>query len=799
MKRWRKYVKHFSIADNTSGLKERPSAVCYLLSGVFFKKNLLVLSLFLLIGMLPTRISKGCGPGDFRFHGYSFLNPGIINAKAAYAPFFLDFKEIYQYYKANASIQQNDNLLEWQEIFCDLVEVEDLKYIIYKASVSEMKLLQTSVKSKAIPLDYRITENTFARHLKRHKCLETVNYLIFAKQCEPHVTQSDPWKPAPRNTNAMQKLIDEGRRIFRTTQSHYIRLRYAYQLIRLAHYKKDYRQTLALHDFLIPKFDRQNSIIHYWIEGHRAGALMALGEKVEASHVFAKIFQDCPSKRESAYRSFKISTDEEWKQCLLLCNDDSERATLYAIRANARYSRAVEEMGKIHELDPKNENLELLLVKEIRELERDLLGYEFNDKKDFNKRNFNRPRKEAGRYVIELQDFVRKVAEAGMVVRPELWMLAEGYLELLAGDHYAAAKTFEQIRPAIKNKTLKEQLEVFELALKISSLQTITPENEQEIYEIQDENEFYKLYPDFEDFIKDKFSQVYQWDKSPGKAFRCHNSLTELKPNPKIEIIDDLLGLCKKEDKNRFEKNLVEDDKGNSLENDLLDIKATFLMTQRQLEAALEVLKEIDRAEWDNYGLFDPFEERLNDCVFCPRRDTSELLNKGEILEELLDLEYRAKAELDNSARYYYRIGLALYNMTYFGYAWNVMDYYRSGGSYQPWNINDADHVFSHWSYPLGNRENMDCSQAMYYFEKTRLLTKDRELGAKAAFMAAKCEQKQYFTSKLYQPPDCKNCIPEPTPEYQHYFYLLQENYSDTPFFLRIINECMYFEAYVTK
>jgi hypothetical protein len=84
----------------------------------------------------------------------------------------------------------------------------------------------------------------------------------------------------------------------------------------------------------------------------------------------------------SAYLLFAASrsrSDEEWKAALRLCQTDTERATLFAMRAGARDSRALEEMQEIYRLDPKNPFLEVLLVKEIQELEEDLLGVEFND------------------------------------------------------------------------------------------------------------------------------------------------------------------------------------------------------------------------------------------------------------------------------------------------------------------------------------------------------------------------------------------------------------------------------------
>jgi hypothetical protein len=65
--------------------------------------------------------------------------------------------------------------------------------------------------------------------------------------------------------------------------------------------------------------------------------------------------------------------------------------------------------------------------------------------------------------------------------------------------------------------------------------------------------------------------------------------------------------------------------------------------------------------------------------------------------------------------------------------------------------------------------------------------------------MAARCEQRMYYTSK-----DCKynsygNKIPDFPEEYQTYFKLLKENYSETDFYKEAIQECKFFAAYDRK
>ena len=744
-----------------------------------------------LLLLAPLSRTQGCGPVERIFHGYSFLNPAIVNAEAKAAPFFLSFEEIYRQFGGQEKVQIEDNIAEWRQRFCNLPAAQDIYQIVYKADLNTMERIRIAALNPRIQLDVVLENNTFARHLVRDHCLEVIDYLVFAKRCERHVTPSaDPWEETPRDRAAMEELIEEGVRLFPDLESHYVRLRYAYQLIRLAHYAGLYQHALDLYDRLMPMVDNDPSIIEYWIEGHRAGALLKVGRHVEASYLYSRIFENCPSKRESAFRSFRIQTDEEWRQCLLLCQSDEERATLYALRARDADSRAVEEMEKIYDLDPQNEHLEILLVREMKKLEQNLLGLDFNDKRAQNKAEFNIPRPWAGDYVIAMQAFVRRVAGEGQVARPVLWKIAEGYLELLAGEYYYAARTFANARSMLnrRQQTLGDQLAKFELALRISAWERMADSVEIAAAEIMRNNLVYRQDSDFRDFLGDKMADLYDLSEEPGMAFLCRFPLQAMRPNPQQELINNLLAVAGKKDPNRFEKALLETSKISNVKSDLLDMQAVLYLSQMQPEAALETLKDME-PEWDNYGLFNPFVERIHDNVSRPLPSNVRTFNRRELIERLLDLEYQAKSGVSNADSIYYQLGLAWYNMSYFGHSWKAMDYFRSGASLSKWNLTDGDNIVPHYYYPFGNRENFDCSRALYYFEKTRLLADDPEIAARATYMAAKCERNAYYVNRFRE---------GTTRTYEH-FQLLEENYADTKFYQRVIKECKTFEAYVAR
>jgi hypothetical protein len=737
--------------------------------------------------------TQNCGPIDRTVQGYTFIDPQLIGLEAASVPFSLRFGDFSRFYGDNESVKETDNVTEWWERFCEYPEKEDVKTVIYSTPINQLVRLLNAIHDNEEIADFDLAANTFARYLKTHRCTETINYLIFAKKCEPHCKKlGDPWQEQKRDPEEMRRLINEGLEAFRRTKSYYLRLRYAYQIVRLAHYAQDFEQAIELYDYCRPKMDNHPSIIDYWLLGHKAGALMALGKNVEASYLYSLIFENCPSKRESAYLSFRINNDEEWRQCLNLCKDDHERATLYAIRAGHADSRALEEMRYIYDLDPTNRHLENLLFREVKKLEKRLLGLGFREQAG---NKFN-PRDSslfwAGRYVIDLQAFASRLAEEKKVKNPELWKIAEGYLEVLAGNYYQARKTLAEARAMTRNSPVQNQIEIFELALQISDFSEVTDSVENAAARIIRSNEWYQIYRDFPDLLYDKLATLYDESKDPGKAFLCRYTLQELRPNPQPDILDNLIEICQSPNRNRMEDELVETEPDQTIINDLLDIKATYFLSRFQLEAALETYKKMPREKWGDYGFFNPFVERFHDCVKCALPDNVPTYNKGELIERILDLEYQAKAQPERSDSIYYQIGLAFYNMTYFGQAWKLTDYYRGWDSVRRGRLQDGGEVevINVARFPFGNRETFDCTQAEYFFNLARIQADDPEFAAKAAYMAAKCERNEYYVNRT-----------SGVERTFKYFDMLRDQYNNTEYYKELSERgrCKTFIAYLQK
>jgi len=767
----------------------------------------------ILFFLLPQTISKGCGPYRNLITGYTFIGTPLLLEAAKPVPFALhfSFENIYKYYGLELERQELANLKDWKERVCEAAETDEIRAVIYDASLQTLLAIKSAATDRKVNLPRELLSNAFVDYLVYNRCEETLEYLIFAKNCEPHVlSPTDAWEGQQRDSTRMSDLIEEGSILFRRTKSHYLKLRYAYQIVRLAHYKKDYEETISLYDELIPKIDITENVIYYWLLGHRAGALRALGRYTEAAHLYTVIFANCPSRRESAFRSFLVRDDDEWNQVYLMCKTNDERAALFAIRGISS-GRALPAMEQIYQINPKSDFLETLLVREIRKIEQQILGVAPFGTKPHQRIAQITPRSnnQLGDYLVALQQFTIQCREEKKVKNGSLWLITEGYLEFLAGNYYQAEQTFLNAKQLVVSEDLQQELEVLSTVLKLATIEHIDTDVEDELYKIYQQNKKWQDYPGFSEYFNDRVAQLYQQAGKPGLAFRMHYRINDLRYNPDINIIDDLLETITRGDTalTDFSSMLGKDTLGEDARQELLNIKATYWMSQHQYYRALSVWKQMDRIMWDEFGTFSPFTERFNDCVHCDSPDDrgiivdtgTVMLSKGRIVETILGADSDARTGQENAARQLYNIGCGLYNMSYFGYAWNAMDFYRSGGSNTPSNLSAQGGVLFYWDAPYGNKENFDLTMARTYFEDARsaaLAFNDRELAAKATFMIAKCEQKECYTSGTHQLTIVGNNIPRLPDEYLTNFRILCDEYSNTNFYGEIKEKCKYFFAY---
>jgi hypothetical protein len=158
-------------------------------------------------------------------------------------------------------------------------------------------------------------------------------------------------------------------------------------------------------------------------------------------------------------------------------------------------------------------------------------------------------------------------------------------------------------------------------------------------------------------------------------------------------------------------------------------------------------------------------------------------------MEELQKKEKGAKA----TSADLYELAVGYYNMTYYGRAWQMVRYDRTGGdgfSIPP----DA--------LPY-EKEYYGCFTAEKYYRKAFMRSDDPNFKARCIFMMAKCAQKTAIGSPPgydfgYDTNGLKD-FHILAFKYSKYFPQLVKNYRNTKFFNEAYNTCSYLRDFVNK
>jgi|GEM_PF-5905791 len=773
-----------------------------------FFRCLVILSSLLFINQ-PTNLLFGCYEGGEDESNISYyFDPQIINTES-FEPLLYTYHTYYTDEWLNDSSQVYDNAKEWVA-FCDGVPADsDVISVIYTTKNTEMlNSICNYVNYDSIPINnlparhYRgmsqwknhinkdLENNSLVKYWKSQKntlkVKSMMEYLLYAKSCEPLVTGYYDWddqaskKRLSSTARIRDSLINLGLLRYGTDLPSVIKLRYAYQVIRLNHYGDNFQQTIHLYDSLVPPLEaNKESVIAYWALGNKAGATLSLGDEAEASYLFSVLFDKCEDRRHTAVMGFRVKNDSVFQLCLKKCRSDHERATLYFLEGLGFRSNALEEMEKLYSLEPSSEQLEVLLVREIVKIEDELRPSDWKGDRN----NFH----EINAYALKLHEFITKCVSENKVRTPDAWLIAMGYSNYLAGLVSDARRTYAEIKPKIKDQNLFANLSVLDLAAQVDELQSMTPEVENDLFKTIEERHHTIL---LQSFVK-KAGELYHKQGNSIKEFLCKFNISTVSNKPTLSMLDSLLLIARNPKITNFETFLVSAER-NDLNNDytfhwmrsnpvdyLQEIKATVYLSQHRFKEAIQIYEQLPD-EYLEVLRTDPFKIHIRDCRDCDFSAKPETTyTRLTLAKKLQELEDQTKVNSKQASKYHFLLGNAYYNMTYFGNSTEAIAYERNS---------DA------WDYTGGpDTLYVDCSQALEHYKKAMELSNqdgDMEFAAECAFMAAKCEQNEYYTSKP------KNPKLEDL-NYRNYFRVLMKDYSKTQYYVEAQKECEYFRYFV--
>jgi hypothetical protein len=771
------------------------------MSRKYFKISILIL-ISIVISILNFQKSKSCS-FDYEPDNYYTIFDTTLFRLPDLKPLFLSESIFADHDDDKGSLGLTFyNLKEWQSFFNNIPALNDIDTIIYSAGLQDAENISrfiTTNNKDYIPERYK--KNTLVKYLKDNNNFEVINYLVYAKECEPHVSNYYYWDEPQRDFVRMNELIKKGLEVYPNIKSGFIKDRYAFQVIRLAHYSKQHQLVIDLYDKLFTGTSIE-SLIGYWSLEHKGGALRSLGKAAESNLIFAHVFDKCLSRRKNCILSIKLNSDSIITETFKLCKTQNDKIIINTLTAYINTDYSLEAMNNIYKLEPRSPYLELLLEREISRVEREVLpskdyywdGYKsyLDENSDIQKELNNR-----------LYNIVSGIASGKKVKNPCLWNFAAGYLATLnnnteeAKNFYKAAKI-----DCPKEDTLfHKKIQIAEFITKINSLEKIDKNAEANLLNdlkwlynntyivklhsldalVHVMNTLAKKYWKQGDTIKTHLCLGIKIDTPPNDYFYSSDPFSyDIQSNYYLEPIDKIYNLLllnrdsgslakDKSTLTEFDKFLIDNYKY-SIYN-IEDIIVRRFIAKGLFKQALEM---IDKAGDDYTETLpaDPFVIHIRDCHDCDfkSKNHDEYTLKA-FCRKMAALEKLTISDKKNSAKYLFLMGNGHYNKSFYGNCWSASSYDRN---------------FNYGSF-------LDCSKAKEYYLKAANITSDRNFAAKCLFMASKCEQNEYYNSK--EPGDGLN-IPL---KFRTIFKKLKIEYSDTKYYKEIINECKYFSNYLSS
>ena len=216
-------------------------------------------------------------------------------------------------------------------------------------------------------------------------------------------------------------------------------------------------------------------------------------------------------------------------------------------------------------------------------------------------------------------------------------------------------------------------------------------------------------------------------------------------------------------------------------------MKATFLLKDDKLDEAEKIFSALTYKTDDIQG--NAADEQIKDCHECAE-NSDKRFSKLQLIGQLKSLKKQAAGtDKVQAAEATYRLGNVYYNTTWFGFAWRAVDYYRPYGFYKP---EPNKPVY----------ENYDCSKALRHYTQAAELAKqlgNKELAAKCLFMAAKCEQNDWYLRYTPKPGEdtyYQGIEPTYAPADRKYFTQLKGQYAATAFYNEARAQCFYLNRF---
>ena len=341
---------------------------------------------------------------------------------------------------------------------------------------STRKDIQALLKQK--PIEDKKLAFVDKKFIKKHK--QALLYLSYAKYLEPYMAvisknEGYYWSDKPEHTVAeldYEAVIKVLKNSWKAEKDKELKLRYGYQLVRLAHYNLYFDDAISYFKSHVESLNYKG-IMYYYALDQKAGAERGMGNFMQANYDFFQFFSKTKNFKARAYNSMLVTQDLDFEALLKKVKTVDEKNDIYLILGRRDFSNPISSFEKIVATTPNAVQAKVLMARAINQLERDILKLSYGCYYDCKEHGTDK------RLPIitdtETVPFLEQTLQASKqrttdsnVTDKNYWNLTTAYLYFIQKE-YATAKsylekvnTIEALYSAQKNKlalllTISEQ------------------------------------------------------------------------------------------------------------------------------------------------------------------------------------------------------------------------------------------------------------------------------------------------------------------------------------------------------
>ncbi len=695
----------------------------------------------LLVAVMLTALwgkSFACGWDEGDWYYYNLFNQEIMSDER-YRPFLLIYGSRYY---TNDTLR-NGNIEEWRQYLG--LSYDDTKYLVFKSSRSDLQDLSKGKAASDLNLSFANAE-----FMKKHK--QALLYLAYAKYLEPYMCIQTAggnddfyWEQPAYEHNAGELDYDKVKTVltksWNAESDNELKLRYGYQLVRLAHYTCRYQEAVQLFDQYVEPL-KMRTEMYYYALGQKAGALRGLGQTERANRDFIRVFANSYDLKTMAYTSLTLGWDNEinFADFVTGAADNNERNDIFFMMGYSDFNNPVNEIEKIVVTDPDAIQAKVLMVRAVNMLERRMLpSYSQWGEDDSKSRYPYLSQNDADGRAFFNQALRVSDMQRDKVSDKNFWNLTSSYLHFLNKDFDLASKCLANVKSSDADyMAMVNNLTVY---IDICRQPKIDSDTERYLFDNYADmikgNKAYCLNETYNPFISMVLSNRYGLQGEKAKSFLTLHKLQEIEEHPDESLLDDIQSFINKKKKTQLEEYIVSTStvEMDNINNYLAYVKGVLRLTNGDFKGAKKLfekqtrLKVSRRIFGHNIVVYYSGEEddiMLDDYIseFPFIHDN---MTEVEVTDALMQLDKIGKKEKgDESAKANYLIANFYYNVSRTGY---FRQYLRF----------DDNNGFSYWKYgpDAGVYMNtLELSDA--YLEKAKKSAADNELKAHIVYAQAK-------------------------------------------------------------